>query len=96
MKTNVKFFFYSGLSVAGVLLFLGCYSGSYRYYGNCHSINAGYSQHCGRYNKTYDRQMYYPYRYRNNSHYYGEYKHNPFHISPGRFRNFGRPSKWRF
>ncbi len=99
MKTNAKFFFYLG---AGCLLSLSCcYSGPYRYYDDCRTINTTYSQHCDRYNKNYGYQnqsRYYPYHYRNSPSYYknGEYKHNPFHISPGRLHNFGRPSKWRF
>ncbi|AXR69021.1 hypothetical protein DPV73_14410 [Leptospira mayottensis] len=95
---KMKFLFYLGLLGVGCLLSLGCYSGSYRYYDDCYTINTIYSQHCNRYNKNYGYQgQLYPY-HRNNPYYYGNggYKHNPFHISPGRFHNFGRPSKWKF
>ncbi|AXX15991.1 hypothetical protein C4Q31_10935 [Leptospira borgpetersenii serovar Ceylonica] len=96
---KMKFLFYLGLLGTGHLLSLNCYSGLYRYYDDCRIINPTYSQHCDQYNKDYGYQSQpYPYHYRNNPYYYENRgsKHNLLHISPSRFHNFGKPTKWKF
>ncbi|WP_036041793.1 hypothetical protein [Leptospira alstonii] len=101
MDANAKFFFYFGL--LGMMFFLsaGCYTGPYRHYDDCRTMDAAYSQNCDRYINDYGyRNQPYPYYYGNNPYYGvgnggGGYKQNPFHVPSGRFHNFARPSKWR-